>query len=86
MLTLLPPSSCLAEQLSPHTRCDKPTLTFLFAPLRKPIKITAKESPDYKADEPAPPGMHTPPFLFLPSGVCIHVWICVHATEGNVKS
>lgn len=59
MFTLLPPSSCLAEQLSPHTRRGKPTLTFLFAPLRKPIKLTAEESPDYKADEPTPRHTHT---------------------------
>lgn len=40
-----------------------------FALLLKPIKFTAKKSPDYKAPPPS--------LLILPSGVCIHVCTCV---------
>lgn len=57
-------------------------LNILFALLRKPIKFTANESPDYKADEPPAP------FFFCLSLRCVYscVDLCVHATKGNVKS
>lgn len=44
-------------------------LNIFFALLLKPIKFTAKKSPDSEA-QPAPPS-------FFPPGVCIHVCICV---------
>lgn len=55
-------------------------LNALFAPLRKPIKFAAEESPDYRADRPCHP---LNSFLWC-------VYSCVdlykHAAEGNFKA
>ncbi len=55
-------------------------LNVFFALLLKPIKFTAKKSPDYKAAEPTPP-----PILSLWCVYsCVHLWM--PAIKGDVKS
>lgn len=84
MFSFLPPTSSVRAAVSVHM-VQQANLNVFLALLLKPIKCTAKKSPDYESpDYEASPTPPTTPFL---SPWCVYSCVhpCIRATEGNVK-